>query len=332
MDNKITKSRFNNLMSYEWVVMIVVVAIGIFVFELIYAFFGVALTTGQQFKYLYDIRIDSSLDDAFLEALASEETETRQTFSYDVLSIAGEIVSDEANTLNIRIQTQDADVIFTDSVEEEGKSVRAKSLIDAGPIYSFEALLSDGKEYLKTFLKDEYLTLSPEEQGEKALDKDNLSTDKIDQAFLQRMKKDNRFRSTEQREDGKALERERIFQLCKELSDFSYLLQVGDEYGLFYKYTRHTQRLEFATSEENKELYQGWIDQEKEARYGLNVANLPNGKHLPSDVFKLAGSADAKGVVLMVFNFLSYQSELQFETVSFINSIVRSCSNLYDNL
>ncbi len=335
MDNRITRERLYNTMSYEWVLIIIILLVGILVFEFFFNFFSVQLTTGQKFKYYYDVNVDQTLEGGLIDVLFDYE---KPTFSYDVLLVNGEVVKDEENLLSSRMRIQEGDIIISDVKVEEDNSVRAKSIIDSDieiPIYHFEKLLLDGRKYLNKFLKDEYLTLSPEEQLEKTKDKDNFSTDKIDQAFLLRMKKDNRFRTEEQKSLGKTYERERIFRLVKELNDFSLLLEVGDEHGLLYRYTKFTQRKEFASSDETKQLYDNLVNAEINAgkenvAYALKVENLKGGKHSPSEFFKLTDGADAKDVVIMVFDFLSYQEELQFETVCYINSIVRACSDIFE--
>jgi hypothetical protein len=119
-----------------------------------------------------------------------------------------------------------------------------------------------------------------------------------------------------------------------ELNDFEYLLEYGKTHDIFYNYTRFTQTSELAYREEDRERYKLLVEAEKEAGrenapYGLKVSGLTNGKHAPQELFKVSGGTDASNVVVMVFNFTEYQKELQFESVSFINSIVRSCSNIY---
>ncbi len=333
MDNKITRARFSNLMSYEWIMMIVILVVGIIVFELLFAFFGVRLTTGQEFKYYYDLNVDNSLESGLLDVLFVEN----KTFSYDVMLIGGEAINEETNLLVTRLKGQEGDVVITNSVPQGEKGeVRAKSLVDTVdvPVYDLNQLLEDGRNYLKTFLKDEFLTLSPAEQTEMVKEKENLSTDKIDEAFLVRMVKDNRFRTEAQKEEGKKYERERIFNLVKEFNDFERLLEVGDEYGLLYRYTKYEQVKDLVSEQKDKEMYESLYQAEVErgkanAVYGINVEKLSGGKHSPSEFFKVSGGKDASSVVIMAFNFLSYQPELQFETVNFINSIVRSCSNIY---
>ena len=78
-----------------------------------------------------------------------------------------------------------------------------------------------------------------------------------------------------------------------------------------------------------------YIEQNKDnenKRYGLRVEALSGGKESPTKYFKMKDAEDAKDVVIMVFNFKTYQPHLQFETIAFINAIVDGCSNLYNNL
>ena len=54
MDNKITKSRLSDLLSYEWILMLIIAVVSIIAWELFYTMGGVKLTVGQSFKYYYD--------------------------------------------------------------------------------------------------------------------------------------------------------------------------------------------------------------------------------------------------------------------------------------
>ena len=54
------------------------------------------------------------------------------------------------------------------------------------------------------------------------------------------------------------------------------------------------------------------------------------GKTNPTDYFKMIGADNATDVVILAFDFWDYQYDLQFETISFINAIVRDCSTILD--
>ena len=57
---------------------------------------------------------------------------------------------------------------------------------------------------------------------------------------------------------------------------------------------------------------------------------LTSGKKNVADYLKIAGTDSADGVVLLLFDFSSYQYDLQFESISFVNTLVREFSNILD--
>ena len=327
MDNKITKGRFSDFLSYEWILMIVISIAAIIVWEFAYTVGAVRLTVGQEFKYYFDESISSATSNDFYELVAKD------TFSYDVIELDYEALMSDYNVLSVRLSIQEGDVLVTDCKEpEEGATgsaalVRAKSAVDNYEyhIYCLDTLLSDAKEYLRQFLKDGVA-------GEDAeLTYSNLDEGKIDAVFRERMKKDNRFRK--KMATGYELERERIERLTKEVSDFQKFLNTAPEEA-FFRYTKYEQSLTYADNDTDKTSYQNAmqkeIDEKREnARYGINAAGLKGGegKHNPSEFFKMKDSDTAENVVLMAFNFKEYQPHLQYEVISFYNTVIRACSN-----
>ncbi len=326
MDNKITKTRLSNFLSYEWIIMIVVALAGILLFEMAYTMLGVRLSAGQHFKVYYDVNFSASYtNSAKLESMIID----KKTYSYDILKSDYEIITGEADILGIRLSVQEGDIIITDSVEPSAdatdKTIRSEHIVDSHDMYTMTGLLDDAKTYLKKFLKDG-------ESGED-ISYEKMDTAKIDAHFLERMRKDNRFRSDEQKKEGKILEQKRIEKLCKDVLDFEYFLTNAPE-DSFYRYTRYTGRLKTATDEYKKELekaYQKEIDEGREnAVYGINLGALKAGENDTSadEYFKLNGADSAKGSVIMAFDFLSYQPDLQFETLSYITEVLRECSEI----
>lgn len=328
MDNKITKNRLSNFLAYEWIIMIVV-AIGVcIVWGFVFTVSGVSLTAGQQFKVYYDETISSTGATLFQKRIYDDNA-----LSYDVLKNDWEKLTSDYNVLSIRLSIQEGDMIFTDSkVTYNGEDdtvghALSKKNVDSINVYTLDKLLEDSKGYLKTFLKD----------GE---DGSDLSYEKMDQAkikahFLKRMEKDNRFRKPKEKAAGVKLECERIERLCKEVKDFEKLLNYGDD-ELFYRYTKYEQVYNTTSDKKDKaayeKLYQREIELGREnARYGINIAKLPTaqGKINPSEYAKKADGS-ASDVVLMTFDFKSYQPDLQYEAISVINTFVRACSNILD--
>ena len=338
MDNKITKQRLSNLLSYEWIVMIIVAVVAMIFWELVYTIGAVRLTPGQQFKFYYDYGVDSTSANALTVLLLDGDT----AFSYDVMDLKSEAVNKEhGEVLNARLSIQEGDIIITDYVDhtqEEGadentaKTIRLKQLVDAYYGYAYTELYKDAVNYLETFLTD-----GVSFNGEISFDK--LNKQKIEDGFRQRMRKDNRFRSEEQILAGIKLEENRLERLCKEVVDFGKLLALSEQMPeLFYEYTKYEQTSESETDQKIKEQYarakQYEIDNGREnVPYALCVSALKGGqgKTDPSVYFKLQGKETAEGVGIMVFDFHKEQPHLQYETISVINTIVRACSTLLDN-
>ncbi len=319
MNNKITKKRLSEMLAYDWL-KILAFAVGlIIIWQVIFSVFGVRISTGEQFKYFYDYGIDSSGNGTLQYIFAEDET-----FSAFMQKLESENLTSNDETFRARLAVQDADMIFTNITDVGGQN-RANDIIDLVDynVYDFDTLYSDAYAYLSTFLI---------EDGLDALDYNNLSEEKIENHFSVRLKGDNRFRSSEDKAQGIEWEKARIKKLCSELSIFGYLLEVGEEKGLFYTYTRFEQTSKIVDSS-RKDYYEYLIQAEidggrQNAKYGIKMEALSGGEYTPQQIAKIETATEAKNVVLMAFNYLTYQPYMQFECIFFINSVVRACSNL----
>lgn len=328
MDNRLTKRRLSDFLSYEWILMIIMVVVAIIVWELAYTVGAVRLTVGQQFKYYYDQSISSVANGEFYNLLKD-----KNTFSYDVLEIESEALTADYNVLSVRLSVQEGDILITDSKEPDenatDKQVRAKMNIDNYSVYSLDKMLSDAEKYLGEFLKDDAPT-------DAELKYANLDEKKIEEYFLERMKKDNRFRSEEEKRAGVALEKERIEKLCAEVADFSYFLNYAktERTELLYTYTKYLQSWELSdVGSDNEKMYKNAYENEvsegrENVAYGINVEYLTGGNTDASVYFKMQGADTAENVVMMAFDFYEYQPHLQFETISFMNTVIRECSDI----
>ncbi|MBR0188941.1 MAG: hypothetical protein IJQ23_00985, partial [Clostridia bacterium] len=221
------------------------------------------------------------------------------------------------NVLSVRLSVQEGDAIFTSSVEQEGETVRVKQIIDANSVYYFEGengLLARAENYLKTFTVD----------GGDIYTESDYDENKIRAYFDERMKGDNRFRTDADKEEGRNNEIGRIKKLAKDVKDFKFLLSDGEEKGLFYKYTKFEQTYNANPDAEN---YKTAYEKEMEHIYGINMAALTGGKKNVSEYLKITGTDSAENVVLVLFDFGSYQEDLQFESISFVNTLVREFSD-----
>ena len=336
MENRLTKKRLANYLSYEWLGIVATVVASIFLIVILYNALAVKLTVGQQFKYFFDENVNADSVNS-VTYLITKGKDGNTVLSYDVLSFSEETLIKGNNVLSTRIQIQEGDVCFTDVNSSTEK--RALSIIDGGYVDSYDKLFSDGKKYLAIFLADQTKT-----DTEDMLDYNNLDEDKIKSHFLERMKNDNRFRTEEQKLAGETLEIERIKTLCKDLSDLKKLLDYDDELrqsgdSLFYDYIYYEQTYQNTHSQDAENRYQtarqSNIDLygRERLRYALKIEKLGGGegKKTANEYFRLKDSSTSKDVVLIVFDFWHYQYDLQFETVTFVNTIVKDFSTILDN-
>ncbi len=346
MDNKITRRRLSDFLSYEWILMIVIVVAAIIVWEFAYTVGAVRLTTGQHFKFYYDQTISSSDNDKMYDLFNKYDT-----FSYDVLKLDSESLTSEYNVMSVRLSVQEGDILITDKKQtmkddgnggqevDESKSVRAKSHVDNYSMYALDDMLFDAQKYLAQFLNDGLDVLDSE--GKYDLNKivnyiydfNNYSDAKIRSYFLRRMKDDNRFRSDEQKANGFNLEKDRIKDLTKEVKLFDEFIKYANanpELGLLFNYRKYEQSYKLTTDQENKARYETMMNNQQVKPYAINVeafTGICAGTTEPSTFLRMKGADSAKDVVIMAFDFYSYQPHLQFETISFMNTIIRECFN-----
>lgn len=325
MDNRLTKKRLSDFLAYEWILTIIVAVAAIFVWELVYTVAATRLSTGQQFKYYFDetLYASDSSDKSVYDLLGVNVGENGKTFSFDVLSVETETLTSSYNVLSVRLSVQEGDAIFTSSVAEEGQEIRAKQIIDTTSVYDLDALINGefgAKAYLSKFIK----------AGGDIYNENDYDEDAIKAYFDTRMQGDKRFRTDEAKEEGRQNEIVRIKKLAKDVKDFETLLSVGEEKGLFYRYTKYEQSASAEDADKNfVEAYEKEKENGRENRiYGLNMAALSGGNKNVSDYLKLSGKGNSEGVVLMLFDFSEYQPDLQFEGVSFTMTLVREFSDI----
>ena len=358
MDNRITKSRLSDLLSYEWILMLIIAIASIIVWELGYAMGAVKLTVGQEFKYYYDSTI--VVED-------NRELQTRiinqDTFSFDVMKLSTEALSEENYMLGDRLSIQEGDVIFTDILgidekTQKPKVVRAKSMIDSYYKYfvgSLDQMIYDAKIYLtKNFFDGVYesqikdiVEVAEEQKGQlpmlKALLKsgntdsekilNSIDDKKVEKMFLKRNKEDNRFRKKSAIEQGIKLEKERIIKLCENVLFFEdFVINNKDalfEYSRYEQASRYSPKSKEAVAYENLKKRNLRRFGKEEEIFGIKLGQLKNGGEV-SKVMRLSNPKDntkvADGIVLMTFDFIKYQPDLQFESLSFVCSTIKMFS------
>ncbi|MBO4251576.1 MAG: hypothetical protein J5911_02825 [Clostridia bacterium] len=320
MDNRLTKKRLSNFLAYEWLLTLGVIIAAIMAMELLYTMLATRLTEGQRFKYYFDEEIAAIDAFSVYNLLGVDIGKNGKTFSYDVLSVETESLVANTDVLSMRLSLHEGDAIFTSAVEKEGAGSRAKVVVDAYSVYDYESLLASAKEYLAQFIVS----------GGDIYDTADYDENLIRAYFDERMKGDNRYRTEEDKEVGRQSEIGRILKLAKDVEDFEKILNCGKE-SLFFRYTKYAQSIVLYTEDD---IYTKRYDEQVKAGkadliYGINVAELTGGKNV-SDYLKLQGNDGADGVVLELFDFSSVQYDLQFECISFVDTLVREFSDILD--
>lgn len=333
MDNKITRKRLSDLLSYEWIFMIIICVISIVVWELAYTIGSVKLTAGQNFRYYFDYTIYPASNSELKRELV-----IKQTFSYDILKLTSEAISQDNNVLKDRLSIQEGDIIFSDAVgldeyrkvvakgEIPKERVRAFSIIDYidYKIASIDVMLENAKEYLKdNFFDDKY------NETTDGYASSNIDDAKVKSVFLKRNGGDNRFRTTESKNKGIEKEKARIVKLCENVEFMQAFLNDPANSDAIIRYTKHSQNYEF-TKDSLPNNYQKWMQNEIDQGrgddvYAINLGKLKGGKNITNFMqYKLDDvSTD---IVIMAFEFTSYQPHLQYESLSFICSTIKICT------
>lgn len=320
MDNRITKTRLGDFLSYEWIIMILITVLAIVGFEFLYIVSGVRLTTGQTFCYYYDENVSGVNDISFLNTIT-----TTNTFSYDILNIKNEKISSEYNVLNVRAQTQELDAIFTDTYSSNGegeyKFNKAKKLIDEYDVFSVEdtegGIINGAKKYLSQFLSNP--------DGD-PLDFNGLDKAKIQSHFKERTKNHRVYRnSINAGEISVENEYQRIQKLCEDTSFLIKALQYDDtlpeESKIFYSYKRYEQAN--ASGEKSRPV------EETAKRFGLNVSRLGDEAR---KFFTMTETEKQADIILVLFDYTGYQPDLQYESISFMCSVIKNYSTLANGI
>lgn len=328
MDNKITKKRLSDFLSYEWILIIIVALVSIVALEVLYSINRVKPTVGQSFKVIFDENVASVNKTEFQNRfLTANQYENGDIFSYDVLEAQFENMVKNYNVLSTRLEVQDADVVFTDTLEDTKGGSRAKNIVDNFGLYSLDDLANDSCDYLAQFLQGEHSAKTVEEKRALVLDKNNFDSDKIKNYFRSRMLKDNRFRTAEQKLVGEQLEIERIENLSVQTKKFIELLN-SDKVD-FFEYKRCEQILKEITSIDSEEYkYFKKLADDTPKKYGIMIGSINRER---SDRYCAAFNGNnaytSEKVVLGVFNFKKDQPDNQFEAISFINAMVDYLKN-----
>ena len=333
MDARITKRRLSEMLQYDWIKIIGVIVAAILIWELIFTMTAVRVSNGQNFKIYYYPTLSTNGTTELYDFLAEDAG-----LSYDVLEYNIETLDATYGDtiLGLRLTTGEGDIIMIDneithSEAEEHKddplydSSNFYQMVDGYNMYSYDVLLSDAKEYVGSFIENGYV-----ENGA-------LVEEKVKENFLKRMKRDNRFRSAENKEKGLKQELERLETLKAAVADFDRLYTEYKDSGLFYRYVKY--QMTVYTSEDVDDDYKAAYEKQLEKGalpYAINAGYLDEYKKDNKSVSNVVSMAQgdnegtAKNTAVMVFDFKEQQPDLQYETVVFLTNFIKTYTTLLD--
>lgn len=211
MDARITKQRLANMLSYDWLKIVGVIALAVLFFCVFFVMIATRPTAGQTFYvYAYD-GISPGEDFSRLK----DDLKNKNVFAYDILNTGSESFTKSGlygdSVFTARRAAGEGRVMFvsdTRTADENGKesSVLLNFIYDEGtPQESFgffadpEVFLSDTQTYLAKFFGDD-LSGSLDKAGARA-------------SFMERNGRDKRYRSSEKIEAGVLDEEKRLEKL-----------------------------------------------------------------------------------------------------------------------
>ena len=310
MDAKITKQRLSNLLSYDWLKILVVIAAAVGVLALLFTMTATRPTNAQTFSVYSYTDVQMGRDKGTLNDTLKE----KNVFSYDILEINSEsfFSNDYASqAFSARRAAGEGTVIFTSSVDGEGKASNMSGLysLTIDNIYSGEAI-SRGCYNPQYFLETEIKEYLVEYFGQDLQGDLNKEAARI--RFMDRNGRDKRFRSQESKERGVQQEEQRLEKLRE---DYLAMKTAFEEGKLFYTAV-NAETAETPTYRWGESCPEGFYPA------AVNVSALPK----IIDLFyciDAEGKATNETLQMVIFRNQSDAAyDLNYETASFLSYLV----------
>ncbi len=295
MDARITRQRLGNMLSYDWLKILGAIVAAALLLSVFFVMIATRATDGQKF-YVYAYNgLQAGTDFHSLSDTMSE----KNVFSYEILDSGSEVFSDSKSygdtVFSARRYSGEGRVMFISDRREEkdGKQVSALTelvtsvLEDEGEDNETFDLFLDPQEFLKDTRAYLVRFFGEDLKGEP-------NAAETHKAFIERNKKDKRFRTEKKKQEGVELEGKRL----KKLRD-DYL-QVEAALGT---------KLDFVTCDSEKKTYT--------VGFSMSALNLVP---LVYDTVEEDGQEVRKStdIVLTIFNNGTREGDLKYETVSFL--------------
>lgn len=301
MDARITKQRLANMLSYDWLKIIGVIALAAVFFCMFFMMIATRPTDGQLF-YVYAY---NSLTAGGDFGRLDRDLENKNVFSYEILDTGSETFSSGGiygnSVFSARRSVGEGRVMFVSDVRTADENgVESSELIDfiadkGTPSEEFrlfldpKQFLSNCESYLSNFFGENLAEAEPD-------------ADKTRAAFMERNGKDKRFRSSAKKEAGIKQETERLKKLKADFAEVNEAIGSGKLGYITY------------TGYENKEYVVGF------SLASLNISSLVY--YTVEEEGVEVKKTD--GIALCLFDNGTREGDLKYETVDFLAYLLRT--------
>lgn len=340
MDVKITKGRLVNLISYDFLKIILSILAGVMVWVLLFTTCATRATVGEQFGLILYQGVYSGSNDGkdFLTELKKKE---KGGLSYDVLEYTTMSVTAAGNysaayMLSLKSATKEGDVIVfaggnkTVVKDKDGNPTKgddgeivmkisddAQSIVNNESLYSVTDFLTSAHNYLNGngLVKDGAV--------DEAAVRNYFLTVRMKSASNYR----KTFRTETQKEEGVKKEIERITNLYANLQVVEKAINNAKTQGEDFLW--YADRIIGGEIYKSNEPY--GIDLNK-----LNAKKSKAEKKSITELWYTVGEVDGKseatseGLVLGVFDYHSDQADLQYEALAVIREVIETYSDYAD--
>ena len=301
MDARITKQRLANMLSYDWLKIVGVIALAAVAFCVFFMMIATRPTAGQTFYvYAYD-GLTAGGDFSRLES----DLDSKNVFAYDILKTGSESFSNGGmyggTVFSARRSAGEGRVMFVNDARtknEDGKeSSSLLDLIGAGSESEMKDFFIDPV----TFLSDceKYLTLF---FGE-GLVREEPDSDETRAVFFARNGSDKRYRSSAKKEEGVRDEAKRLEKLKEDYLSVKAAVDGG--------------KLAYVT-------YTGFGEEERTVGFSTNSLHMSD---LVFYTVKNEEDVEVKtnrDIALCIFNNGDREGDLKYETVNFLAYLLRT--------
>lgn len=285
MNNAKGRKKFANALSYDWLKICAFTLIAVVFWVMVFSVISPRISLGQTF-YLYSYgNIESPKSRELLKSAQRDGA-----LSYDIRELVPMSIpiKDGSQKLTAYLGAGEGDIMV---VDDDTFSFALTAY------YDIDTMLKDAKSYCMKFSSSEEEFIP--------------DTQKIREEFLKKKKKDKRFKTAKQKDEGVLLEQKRICGIYESADYVERVLAYCDENGIEIR--------KKAKIDENNE-------NEEQKTYALCL-NVLGGAFEYFYTRDDDGNLTADGLYIAVLDYRISQSDAQFETVGFLAYILRSFGN-----